>query len=120
MAHGDITHTEIPVRDREAATAFYSALFGWQIEAPPGFEDYPMWRAPNGISGGALAPRSDDFTQPRSVVEVDSIDATLAKAREAGGTVIAGKEAITDTSWWALVADPEGNVLGLYEGSTEM
>lgn len=119
MAHGDITHTEIPVADTEAATAFYSRLFGWHIEAPPGFEDYPMWKAPNDISGGALASRGDGFTQPRSVVEVDSIEETLQQVSAAGGTVIQGKEAISDTSWWALFADPDGNVLGLYEGDTE-
>ena len=65
-------------------TAFYSTLFGWQIAEPPGFEGYPMWQAPNEISGGGLAPRSDGFTQPRSYVEVDSIDETLAAAVAAG------------------------------------
>lgn len=120
MAHGDITHTEIPVVDHAAAQAFYSRLFGWHIEAPPGFEDYPMWKAPNDISGGALARRGDGFTQPRSVVEVDSIDETLAKVTESGGRVVQGREAISDTSWWALFEDPDGNVLGLYEGTTEM
>lgn len=80
MAHGDVTHLEIPVTDLERAKDFYADLFGWEITAPPGFEEYPMWRAPNGISGGALTPREEGFTQPRSIVEVDSIDDTLAKA----------------------------------------
>ena len=31
MAHGDITHIDIPVGDTGAARAFYSALFGWDI-----------------------------------------------------------------------------------------
>jgi predicted enzyme related to lactoylglutathione lyase len=31
MAHGDITHIDIPVSDKAKATAFYSNLFGWQI-----------------------------------------------------------------------------------------
>jgi predicted enzyme related to lactoylglutathione lyase len=119
MAHGDITHIDIPVADLEQGRAFYQALFGWRIEEIPGFEGYPMWQAPNGVSGGGLAPRSEDFSQPRSYVEVDSIDDTLATAVEHGGTVLMGRQPITDTSWWAVLEDPDGNVIGLYEGVTE-
>lgn len=115
MAHGDITHIDIPVNDLGQATAFYGSLFGWRIEAYPGFEDYPMWRAPNGISGGGLAPRSEGFTQPRSYVEVDSIDATLAAATALGAQVGKPRTAIDETSWWAVLVDPDGNEVGLYE-----
>lgn len=118
MAHGDITHIDIPVSDLDAASSFYSALFGWQIDTMPGFEDYPMWRAPNQISGGGLAPRDDEFTVPRSYVEVDSIEDTLAKATSLGGTVVKEKQAISETSWWAVFADRDGNHIGLYEDHT--
>src|SRR5690606_35888479 len=105
MAHGDITHIDIPVSDLGRGAAFYSRLFGWQIAEMPGYEGYPMWQAPNGISGGGLAPRSDDFTQPRSYVEVDSIDATIAAAVAAGGSVAMDRSPISDTSWWAVIVD---------------
>lgn len=120
MSHGDITHVDIPVSDLEKAGEFYGEVFGWRISAPPGFEDYPMWQAPNKISGGGLAPRSPDFTQPRSTVEVDSIDETLATVERIGGSVVMPKSPITDTSWWAVFADPDGNHIGLYEGATEI
>lgn len=115
MAHGDITHIDIPVSDLGEGTAFYSSLFGWKIQAYPGFEDYPMWQAPNGISGGGLAPRSEGFTQPRSYVEVDSIEATLAAAVELGAQVSKPRTPIDETSWWAVLTDPDGNEVGLYE-----
>lgn len=119
MAHGDITHIDIPVGDMERAKAFYSGLFGWEIAEIPGFEDYPMWQAPNKISGGGLAPRSADFSQPRSYVEVDSIDETVAAAVEAGATLVMDKQPISETSWWAVITDPDGNAIGLYEGVTD-
>lgn len=119
MAHGDITHIDIPVTDLAKAAEFYSGLFGWQIAEVPGFEGYPMWQAPNQISGGGLAPRSDGFTQPRSYVEVDSIDETVAKAKDAGATVAMEKSEISPTSWWAVIVDPDGNSIGLYEGTTD-
>jgi predicted enzyme related to lactoylglutathione lyase len=120
MAHGDITHIDIPVTDMARSTTFYGGLFGWRISEVPGFEGYPMWQAPNGISGGGLAPRDEGFTQPRSYVEVDSIDETLARATANGGTVLMGKQQISDTSWWAVLGDPDGNHIGLYEGHTEV
>lgn len=118
MAHGDITHIDIPVSDPARASEFYRALFGWGIAEYPGFEGYPMWQAPNKISGGGLAPRSEGFTQPRSSVEVDSIDDTLAKAVEMGGEVLAPKSPIDENSWWAVFKDPDGNEIGVYEGRT--
>jgi uncharacterized protein len=119
MPHGDITHIEIPVSDMDRAAAFYADLFGWQIQSPPGFDDYPMWQAPNQISGGGLVARADDFTQPRSFVEVDSIDDVLARAVEHGARVVMAKQPISETSWWATFEDPDGNHLGLYEGTTD-
>ena len=119
MAHGDITHIDIPVSDLGKAQVFYSDFFGWNIRALPGFEDYPMWMAPNGISGGGLAPRDEGFAQPRSYVEVDSIDDVLAKARSRGATVTLPKTPISDTSWFAAFTDPDGNDIGLYEGTTD-
>lgn len=117
MAHGDITHIEIPVNDMKAASAFYGAVFGWQIAEAPGFEGYPMWQAPNKISGGGLVARDATTTTPRSYVEVDSIDDAVAKVVELGGTVAHGKTAIDAGSWWAAVVDPDGNEIGLFEGA---
>ena len=119
MAHGDITHIDIPVRDMAAATEFYSALFGWEIAEIPGFEGYPMWRAPNQISGGGLAPRDGNFTQPRSYVVVDSIDETLELVEQKGGSVTMPRTPIDETSAFAAFTDPDGNSIGLYEGATQ-
>ncbi|GAA3547792.1 glyoxalase [Aeromicrobium flavum] len=119
MAHGDITHVDIPVADTRRAQEFYGRLFGWKMTEYPGFEGYPMWQAPNEISGGGLAPRSEGFTQPRSYVEVDSIEETLAAAKEQGARVVMERQPISETSWWAIFEDPDGNVIGLYEGVTD-
>ena len=118
MAHGDITHIDIPVSDATAASRFYGTLFGWDIKEIPGFEGYPMWAAPNQISGGGLAPRSEGFTSPRSYVEVDSIDAVLSQVAQLGGEVRLPRTAIDETSWWASFVDPDGNEIGLFEGKT--
>ena len=120
MAHGDITHIDIPVTDTRRSATFYQDLFGWQINEVPGFEGYPMWRAPNQISGGGLAPRGEAFEQPRSYVEVDSIDAVVAKVEASGCKVLMPRSEIDSTSWFAIIEDPDGNHIGLYEGTTDV
>ena len=54
----------------------------------------------------------------RSYVEVDSIDETLAAVAATGGSIVMEKSPISPTSWWAIIADPDGNHIGLYEGQT--
>ncbi|MBO9555324.1 VOC family protein [Cellulomonas sp.] len=119
MPHGDITHIDIPADDLDRAKAFYSGLFGWDINEVPGFEGYPMWQAPNKISGGGFGLRDGNLQVPRSYVEVDSIDDALARVTELGGKTVQGKQEISPTSWWAVFEDSEGNQLGLYEGTTD-
>lgn len=119
MAHGDITHIDIPVDDMSRATTFYNAVLGWEIQEMEGYEGYPMWQAPNKISGGGFAQREDGLQNVRNYVEVDSIDDVLTKAVDAGGAVVMGKTPISDTSWYAVFSDTEGNQMGLYEGTTE-
>lgn len=118
MAHGDITHIDIPVSDLAAGTTFYSTLFGWDIQEYPGYEGYPMWRAPNGTGGGGLAPRDAQLTVPRSYVEVASIDDVLETVVELGGQVRLPKSPIDETSWYASFLDPDGNEIGIVEGTT--
>ena len=81
MAHGDITHLDIPADDIARARQFYGTVFGWDIQEYPGFEGYPMWQGPNKVSGGGIAPRVGGLVHPRSYVEVDSIDDALAGDR---------------------------------------
>ena len=118
MGHGDITHVDIPADDIERATNFYSGVFGWQIAEMPGYEGYPMWRAPNQVSGGGIAQRNESLPTIRNYVDVDSIDDAIAKATDLGGRVILERAPISETSWYAAIEDTEGNQIGLYEGTT--
>jgi predicted enzyme related to lactoylglutathione lyase len=118
MAHGDITHIDIPADDLSRARQFYGTVFGWSIQEVPGYEGYPMWQAPNKISGGGLAQREGALAHPRSYVEVDSIEEALAAVEANGGRVVVPKSPISPTSWYAAFEDTEGNQLGLYEGTT--
>ena len=113
-----VTHFEIYAEKPAGLAEFYHSLFGWQIDKAPGL-DY--WRIksdgthPSGISGG-LTYRP--FPGPRSwvhYVHVDSLDAAVAEVLRLGGKVLRPKTAVPKTAWYAVVADPEGNIFAIWQ-----
>jgi len=120
MQHGDFTHIEIPADDTDRAKRFYAGLFGWGFEDVPGFDGYFLFTTPVGQEGmgGAVGKRSESApNQLRSYINVDSIDATLPKVTELGGTVIEAKAEVPGQGWYAVFADSEGNELALWESA---
>ena len=113
-----VTHFEIFAEEPAKLADFYRSLFGWQIEQAPGI-DY--WRvqtgatAGQGISGG-LTYRP--IPGPRSwvhYVNVASLDQALGEVLRLGGSVLRPKTAVPKTAWYAVVADPEGNIFAVWQ-----
>jgi len=106
--------------DPEAATTFYSGLFGWDFEdvMPPGAPGkYFIGR----IRGGDVAAVG---TQPEggppmavwnTYIWVEEADATAEKVRAAGGQVLVAPFDVMDSGRMAVVADPEGAALSLWQ-----
>lgn len=118
MAQGDFTHFEIPADDPDRAKRFYGDLFGWGFREVPGFEDYYLFTTPAGeeAMGGAIGKRGQAAPeQLRTYVDVSSIDESLAKVSELGGTVVQEKAEVPGQGWYAVFRDTEGNELALWE-----
>jgi len=49
-------------------------------------------------------------------VEVEDIEAKLAKASQLGGKVIAPKTAIPGIGFFGMFEDPDGNTMGVFTG----
>jgi uncharacterized protein len=117
MAHGDYNHIEIPADDTARARRFYEDMFGWTFTQTP-FGDYLTYKTPAGDAGvaGGMGKRGESAPMAiRNYVGVDSIDDSVRKAVELGGRVIAEKDEIPGIGWWAVIADTEGNELGLFQ-----
>jgi predicted enzyme related to lactoylglutathione lyase len=97
--------------DPKRAQEFYTQLFGWEIELfkGEGFE-YPMISV-NGQSHGGFPPVQAG-TPPHWAgnVAVEDIDATVEKAKSAGGRLIHGPQEIPEVGRFAVLADPQGAV----------
>ena len=113
-----VTHFEIYAERPVELADFYRALLGWQIEKVPGI-DY--WRVQtsaasgSGVNGGLLFR---PLPGPRSwvhYVHVESIDESIEKLVNLGGALVRPKAAVPKTAWYAVVADPQGNIFAMWQ-----
>jgi uncharacterized protein len=117
MAHGEINHIEFPADDPQRAMAFYAAVAGWEFSTMEGFDDYWLFRSGEGY-GGAVGKRGVSTGQVlRDYIEVDSIDEAVAAAERTGGTVKEAKSEIPGQGWFAVLIDPEGTEIGLFQSA---
>ena len=121
---GRVVHFEIPFDDAERARGFYKELFGWQVQHMPEMDYTLVTTGPGGeqgpteagfINGGMLSRDQAATPGPVIVVDVDSIDESLAKIGTLGGSTVVGKTPVGDMGFAAYFTDPEGNVVGLWE-----
>jgi predicted enzyme related to lactoylglutathione lyase len=110
-----VVHFEVQGNDREALTSFYRDLFGWETKDVSEM-NYTMVETggEGGINGGIGgippgAPGGVTF-----YVGSDDVAGALSRAEELGGRTVAGPMDMPDGDKWALLADPEGHVVGLY------
>jgi predicted enzyme related to lactoylglutathione lyase len=118
VATGDICHIEFPTTDTQKTKAFFTEIFGWTFQEIPGFETYAMFRTPNGLGGGVdSSPRAEKPSDKGPILhlEVNDIDATLAKIAKHGGKTLVTKTKISDDfGSYALFVDNVGNRFGLW------
>ena len=112
------THFELATNDLEKTAAFYRDVFGWKVEKWEGPVDYWLVMTGDektpGINGG-LMQAGGGITGTINTVEVDDIDAALAKALAHGGEVVLPKEAIPGVGYQAYIKDNTGIIIGLHQ-----
>lgn len=112
--HGKICYLEIPSRDVAASSAFYHAVFGWEIrtrgDGSVAFDD-----GVGQVSGSWRTDR-EPATERGTLVHimVDDAMATIEAIRANGGTIVQeiGGDAPEIT---AHFRDPMGNMFGIYQ-----
>jgi len=114
MAINKICHIEWMVTDLEKARVFYTGLFGWKFAAWS--DTYHVFSDDEGFTIALDASeRVISGNSPRVYIEVESIDLILKKSEDLGGIITARRTEIPDIGWYAILLDPDGNSVGLYE-----
>lgn len=115
MAEPKVIHLEIVGRDQKALQSYWSNLLGWKLDTSyPG--GYGMTDpAQTGIVVGIGGTPDGSAGHVTGYVRVADIDAVLPKVSALGGSVIMPKFSPDGSAQLALVADPEGHIVGLTE-----
>lgn len=106
--------------DPRAAADFYGPLFGWDLHdaMPPDVPGHYFMASIAGRSVAGVGSRPEAIpagTGWTTYVWVDDVDASAERARELGGTVLMGPMDVFEAGRMAMVADPEGAVIGLWQ-----
>ena len=102
---------EVAGKDHGALKDFYSTLFEWELTDMEGMPYSTIETGGEGIRGG-IGQTPDGKTHVTFYVQVDDLEAALAKAEGLGGSRVMGPTDIP-TGQIAMFADPEGAVIGL-------
>jgi hypothetical protein len=108
--------------DLPKARAFYAGLLGWETpEGPPEAGGYSVCLL-HGKSVAGLGPQMNPEAPPAwmTYVNVDSADDTIDKVKANGGMVLAGPMDVMDVGRMAILADPQGAVIGLWQPGTHL
>lgn len=109
---GSVVHFEIGAQNIAEVRRFYAELFGWRFDSTdPGYA--VMDGTDGGIGGGIMQIREDMPPYITVYVAVDDIPATLARAKELGGSPVLGPQPVPTIGEFALFHDPEGHLVGL-------
>jgi uncharacterized protein len=108
-----IVHAEIRSADPDATRAFFGSLFGWTYPQEGAFPGYTFvdTGVPNALYT-AISPLQGDGDLVTFFVGVEDIDASVADAEKLGGRVVQAPVNVPGVAF-ALIADPQGHVVGL-------
>src|SRR2546426_5842348 len=117
VAHKPIW-TDLSTSDPAAARDFYAKVFGWKVEVNPDpqYGGYALAKI-GGKDVAGIGPKQMDEAPTAWTVYIGSADAedTAKKAQAAGGNVIVPTMAVGDQGKMAIIQDPSGAMLGIWQ-----
>ncbi|GAA3338025.1 VOC family protein [Curtobacterium pusillum] len=118
FAPGTPCWSDLGVDDVSAARAFYTEVFGWELQdGPPEAGGYLMalldGRPVAGIGPRTGSGRPSAWT---SYLATEDADATAAAVTHAGGSVLTPPFDVMDVGRMAIATDTTGVVFGLWQG----
>jgi predicted enzyme related to lactoylglutathione lyase len=114
---GTFSWAELSTSEPDGAKRFYAALFGWDYDDRPIPDGsvYTMARRDGKEAAALYAAREGMPTAWATYVTVESADATAARARELGATVLAEPFDVLKAGRMAVIQDPTGAIVSVWE-----
>jgi predicted enzyme related to lactoylglutathione lyase len=116
--NGTICWADLNSKDPDAASKFYSAVFGWVIA--PGQDNTGYLHIKNGeqfIGGVPPLHFQNPNAPPHWLIyfQVPDCDSATQKAKELGAAVYVGPMSMENVGRWSVIADPQGAVSALFQ-----
>jgi predicted enzyme related to lactoylglutathione lyase len=111
-----VVHFEIGATDWARTRDFYAELFGWTVTGSP--SGYGMIDTGSGLGIGGGIMQAPPGRPPwfAVYVAVDDVEKALARAEELGGTrVVEPRTVEGGEGCFAMFADPDGTLIGLFQ-----
>lgn len=110
-----VVHFEIGCQKHESTVAFYRELFGWAMEGYGPTTSMVNTGSTVGIQGHFNSLGHPPHQYVTVYVQVDDLEASLAKAGALGGKTIVPPQEVPGMGHFAWFQDPEGNCIGLWK-----
>ena len=111
-----VVHFEVVGRDLAKLRSFYGDLFGWKTQLNPEMNYAGVEKEGDGIWGGIGQSQDGGPGHVTFYVSADDPQAVLDKAESLGGKTIMPVTELPKVTI-ALLADPEGHVIGIAKGT---
>jgi predicted enzyme related to lactoylglutathione lyase len=109
-------HVELSTDDVKKAKKFYQSVFGWKLTDIPAM-GYTMIDVGGGVGGGMQKKQMAEApTAWLPYVQVEDLDATMAKAIKLGAKAQVEHQDIGDMGAIGIFIDPAGAAIGLWQG----
>ncbi len=114
-----VTYLELHTKDPAKAKTFYGQLFSWRFEdlQIPGMQ-YTMIKTGGELGGGVM--KSENPKEPTMwlpYLTVEDLDATVAKAKSLGASMVKERTEVPGEGFFAIVADPTGATIAFWEAA---
>jgi predicted enzyme related to lactoylglutathione lyase len=130
MKKNPVVHFEMPAKDRQRVSDFYTNVFGWEMkQMGPEMGNYiiaqtaetdeqNMVKTPGTINGGFWMTQETE--PPHVIISVDDLQESMKKVADAGGKVLGGQKPgepddIPGVGLYCSFIDTEGNRVGMLE-----
>jgi uncharacterized protein len=129
-----VVHFEMPAKDKQRVSDFYSKAFGWKMQVMGqeygGYiiaqttetDENNMVKTPGNINGGFWQPKEGEaLPPPHVVISVDNLEESMKAVEEAGGKIIGGASGpgkiddIPGIGRYVSFEDSEGNRVGMLQ-----
>jgi uncharacterized protein len=112
---GVFSWCELMTTDVAAAKAFYTKLFGWEVEdmSMPGMAYTEVKAGGNRIGGIMAIPKEAQGMHPMwgAYVTVDDVDLTARTAEQLGARLLVPPQDIPNVGRFCVIQDPQGAVI---------